>query len=83
LSLLVSYADAGADITSVIVRDLDGSIVGTGTFDFFPGTSGTARVTDLTIQPTVAGDHRLVIWAEDAKGSRSAKTSFTVTVQFF
>jgi hypothetical protein len=46
------------------------------------GTSGRVWLI-LTFAPMVEGIHRLEIWVEDTKGSRSAKTPFTVNVQLF
>jgi hypothetical protein len=84
LALRFSYADAAADIDSLNVRDLDGSIGYTANFaDVFLGTTGVREVTDVQIAPTVEGPHRLEVWLEDLNGSRSAKTTFTVYVKLF
>lgn len=46
------------------------------------GTSGRFWLI-LTATPMVEGIHRLEVWVEDTKGSRSPKTPFTVNVQLF
>jgi len=83
LALRVAYADAGADLSEITVRDLDGPNNGSGTLPDFPGTSGILEVTIDFVRTSVPGPHRLEIWAQDAEASRSAKTSFTVTVEIF
>lgn len=83
LTLRVSYADAGGDIDAITVRDLDGPLGGDLTLPEFPGASGTFESTLDVPQSAAAGQHRLEIWAQDANGSRSDKTSFTVLVEIF
>jgi hypothetical protein len=83
LAFRVSYADAGADLDSVVVRDVDGPISGTLTLPDVVGGSGTFEATLDVPETAAAGQHQVEIWAQDANGSRSAKTSFTVTVQLF
>jgi hypothetical protein len=82
MALRVAYADAGADIASVSLRDLDGSLGGDAADTSSLGTAGTLEFT-VDATATVDGPHRLELWAEDGHGSRSAKTSFTVTIQLF
>jgi hypothetical protein len=49
---------------------------------FFPGRAGTAVVDNLTMAASIAGPHRIEMWAEDSQGSRSEKTEFVVTFTF-
>ena len=81
LALRVSYADAAADINSITIRDLDGSIGGDVSFTDFPGTSGVFEFTVQVPLTAAEGRHELEIWAKDDNDSRSAKTTFAVTVQ--
>jgi hypothetical protein len=83
LALRVAYADAGADLSEITVRDLDGPNSGSLELPEFPGTSGILEAAIAFDPMSVPGPHRLEIWAQDAKESRSAKTSFTVIVEIF
>lgn len=83
IAIRFSYVDAAADIDSVFVRDRDGDISFTGSFAGFPGTAGVVEMSDIAIPLTVEGPHRLEVWAEDLNGSRSEKTTFTITVELF
>jgi hypothetical protein len=84
LALRFGYFDLAADIDSLNVRDLDGNISYTKSFaDVFLGTSGVAEATDVKVESTVEGPHRLEVWLQDLNGSRSVATTFTVTVQLF
>lgn len=83
LALRVAYADAGADLAAITVRDLDGAISGDLTLPDVPETSGTIEGTIDAPTSSMPGPHRLEIWAQDDNESRSAKTTFTVTVEIF
>jgi hypothetical protein len=83
LVLRVAYADAGADLSAITVRDLDGPNGGALTLPDFPGTSGTIEATLEFAPASVPGPHRIELWAEDEHGSRSEKTTFTVVVEIF
>jgi hypothetical protein len=83
LTLRVSYADAAGDIDSIVVEDLDGSIGGNLALPDFVGTSGTLEDTLDIPTTSETGTHNLRIWAQDANGSRSPKTSFAVVVELF
>lgn len=83
LALRVGYSDAGADLSSITVRDSGGPNDGTLTLPDFPGTSGTIEGTVDFDPNSLPGPHRLELWAEDEHGSRSAKIVFTVVVESY
>jgi hypothetical protein len=83
LVLRVAFADAGADLSSITVRDLDGPNSGSFELPELPVTSGVGQGA-LDFDPnSVPGPHRFEIWAEDGKESRSAKITFTVNVESY
>lgn len=50
--------------------------------EFFIGTVGLANLENVNFSTTtMAGDHRIELWAEDSHDSRSEKTTFIVTIQ--
>ena len=83
LTLRVAFADAGADLASITVRDLDGPNSGSVELPDFPVTSGVGQGSIVFDPNSVPGPHLFEIWAEDGKESRSAKITFTVMVESY
>lgn len=97
--LTLRWTDVGGDLLRLRVRDRDSSFTGdTGPEappapddggsapvapDFFPGTGGEVAWELKAIDWVQEGPHRLEVWAEDSRESRSEKVEFVINFALF
>jgi hypothetical protein len=84
--LKLRYSDVGGDVVKFQLRDRDSGFNDNTVpedLNFFAGTSGELTWAIAAIEGVQEGPHRLEVWAEDSRESRSEKVEFTINVLLF
>ena len=76
-------ASAGPEAPPEPEPPVDGEAPPPVTLDFFPGTAGIVTWELSAIEGGQEGLHRLELWAEDSRESRSEKVEFAINVELF